>query len=791
MLFYTQKIFTKIATAGILGFALLISPITYAQAPDPADTTDEDDDDQDDDDQDSVQEINTILRPPKLPENLEDVGTCDGDDDTTCEPDRPDPVRPPVLPKVNLDPPPPPATVPDPIVGDKDKDEDFCTLEVQTRPQVACVNAGAARYIRTNNIGHLKIVRSQITTRSASRSSVRVTRQAVQGGTADSFNGRGSLRVSLIAWTTVESVDQGAGNKFKYKTNSINQSLKSGSYLQRIFSRHSRDEHWLSAIQKRFRTHFSDNQESYLAKDKNYEDIQNQSRDITVLPPLKSRVYTLAYDPYVQANRGDALLACISNEWADDVGDHCRSDEITTQILNDANSRIQSRTSSNDWLNLKQRWGSEKIAEHNKKLLIAYFNNVYRKTAEQDAWKGDHIPTGEKPKLVYSTHFAIQSCASSDGIDSRGNTRTLPWPLEQDGMSHDQAINHLSTAAKFNSGGNTSAPKSPFSLIKTALDELNRAIKELKSLKEALRGAQAALASCQSANPPPPEPKPDCSALVAKVAELTAAVRAQEAVVAKLLESKLTKKLQEFMNEKASCYEVRTGILDEAQEQNIDGADDVTAYQPGWWEHTDLGFACKLLEEVAKKTKEITTESKPAVFEKILKELYKVLRLENKRSTIKAKNKSCSPNTDSLDVANSQPFNASGGSGSRPPRWHNILSSAILDMRQGFEHDPRSLPRYTQSIFVSSHPSAGFSVTDKKKFLMTQDPRYITFYSSEHYPEAEEYIPGLPMILIPGKKYVAPNIVSPNQNLCVGVHSSPLAMCELVNITLFRGRHGR
>ena len=239
----------------------------------------------------------------------------------------------------------------------------------------------------------------------------------------------------------------------------------------------------------------------------------------------------------------------------------------------------------------------------------------------------------------------------------------------------------------------------------------------------------------------------------------------------------------------------------------------IIGYTPKWWEHTDLGFACKLLIEETKdlikinrtaglpglndiphgisytfgwkinrysgrwpngeahfdedrkysRHTRVRIANNTATLEKVITTLKKILGLEilEARAHFNGPlNKICSPHTDQHYVTKAVNHPSS-------PDWHRVFSSAVLDTTQ---YPTTTYP--VHNILLSAHPSQNYSSDEVKKHLMTKDPRYITFYSSTPNPK-EGYYPGLPMIFVPGTDYVPPALLSGG----ITVYAYPPAVC--------------
>ena len=229
----------------------------------------------------------------------------------------------------------------------------------------------------------------------------------------------------------------------------------------------------------------------------------------------------------------------------------------------------------------------------------------------------------------------------------------------------------------------------------------------------------------------------------------------------------------------------------------------IVLYYPKWWEHTDLGFACELF---IKKTKGLTpldlrswgwdrrrdevsnidfegykrqaTQNIKSL-EKAIHALEHVIGLEALEARYHAndsskKGKLCSPHTATRLVANTET--------GPDPDWHRLFSHAILDARQNFPsaRRPDWVTPKPFSAFISKHPYPNYSgpLNLYRRHLMILNVLYPIYLSTYDPGKKDDPLPpGMPMLLVPGMDYVAPEMTKDPDALGITVYSHPLAVC--------------
>ena len=691
--------------------------------------------------------------------------------------------------------------------------------------------------------------------------------------------------------------------------------FNNGYYLNHFIMTQKNRGNFGFALQKLFIKHFKKRQKFY-NKLGSVEEIKrlnsrqdkfvpiNRPAKITELPSLSGKVHTIAYDDNVIANGGEALLKCINQ-----TPEKSSPTFFDTKLSDDEKVCLN----SSQWQEKKANESPEKIAIRNKKMLYQYFKHAYGSKGTPKPWKGlileepnfssyltkikSDPPTSsyarqkyfyhvnnnhfvEDPRLVYSTHFAVQSCKEYlyDNTSST-QSKTADQVIKEinkeinivesliDSNEKINAINsklyqlfekympqNLDTPLDTPESIPPSNNRNTFDGKKHVLTNVffglffyvKKMYQEYMTLKGALETNCANLPRFGNA---------DCKLRMSAIAGggITLNQRLYgysfvnsghhfepyfSPLFPRISEYKIKHNsnyileyLNSFLASQPSCYWARIKILaalkrvlyaDAYYDNNTFYTDQqkdlisnkIIAYSPKWWEHTNLGASCRLL---AISTKNITPfarldinfdlnnalpetkrfQNLPIILnenidkiEKIMEALKVVIGLEILQEQYQhqgPKNKTCSPNT-GTDEVNEEATPPT-------PEWHNMYSSAVLDMRQNFNGEDTA----PFKIFSSEHPAKNLSSDAVKKYLMTKDPRYITFYSSSSKFE-ENYHPGLPMIFIPGIDYVAPEIVadqssSPPKTWSgkhgISVYSYPPATCAPSSVTLKKERPRR
>ena len=320
---------------------------------------------------------------------------------------------------------------------------------IRTGDQLACATAGSANYLRQNNLTYVPISRFNIVQeidrviRGAGRSTqTEVTNRQTTTDTSgfDPVN----IRFSLVAWTTAESIDQqqklSPPTKFAYydkhrriRDGSIRDWIKktkpdipgynSGIYPTRI----NYNSHTISNLQRKYIKFFKEIKSKYDSVSGDTENsnfplqVNNPGDYPTVLPPLKSRVYAIAYDNEVDSYGGHAHLKCAfdsSNVLADELAEDLKYLKNECSKDEEKNAEPTSPQEERD------------IAIDNKKLLEAYFKGIYEGNPEwtgEDWQNPNNHETNKDVRLLYSTHYAVQSCltyAENDGSPDEDNRLT-------------------------------------------------------------------------------------------------------------------------------------------------------------------------------------------------------------------------------------------------------------------------------------------------------------------------------------------------------------------------------
>lgn len=705
--------------------ALLTAPAAYSQAPDDIDAPEAQQD------SNPYEEMSSVIKKSPtvtvIENNVYDTPECSEEDDSGCAPE----------------------------VPEKD------LFHIRTGTEVACASAGTASFLRNNNLDYAEITHETVNI--VRRGTVGPSIETEQRETTTSLDGldegrirRDNLKFSLVAWTKVgratvmsrvdeERVDQIEPIRF-----------------------HVFPKNVATAMQGLFISYFKTEKKAYGEVENPPTDLPVLRSKITVEPPLSGYVHAIAYDDDVPSNAGEAFL-----KPADLLDGYQASSLIEWQ--RDCASRRQE---------LKENVNPDKIAECNKILLNDYFKQVYK---EHQAWSSGG-GADQKPKLVYSTHFAVQSCKEYSRENDKEEIKTAREVIEY--LKHYSDID-------VEKKGDKEAEQGVFHELKEKFDKL---LKEYKKLIEQI--VELGKKDCL----PPADDTDDCLTR----AERRNAERKKDLAIGYIneeLKKEPLKDLKTYIEQQSSCYHLRSEIHKE-----LGLTEKTVAYSPKWWEHTDLGFACKLLhEQIKEKTKvdpsfttefnkldksstdttlKTTAESELIKSENISAFLSNVLKLEQKELDYQdqptKKNFVCSPDT--KDVYVSAPTATNGPT----PDWHRLLSSAVLDMRQ----DLGVLKKKPHRIFSSTHPSGDFGFNKTEQYLVTRDPQFMTFYTSlEGQERGEKRFPtglGLPMVIVPGEEYKLPSVIKdlPNNNgFGISVYAYPISICEIVTITRFPARH--
>ena len=784
---------------------------------------------------------------------------------------------------------------------------------IRTGTQMSCANSGAATFLKNSKLSHLNVeARDIIDKRSRVPSLFNKNRSSES---REKFSGRARVKVALVAWTTVESKHHrfsrfssssprdssgsniigigvsfiiGVGsNSFEFPGEDpfIN-TFRSGNFYGNLITKVTRGLLRITsislgrlnkAVQGSFVDHFKTRQTHYKNLDeenlKNPQQsgntlLQHNTVGIAVLPPLSVQMHTLAYDDEVMANAGDALLRCV-NEGTEE-----------NQVFFDADLDVDKKVclSESQWMEKKSNSTPDELATHNKKLLYTYFKQVYG-NYKNGPYRRFPRGTEPFPTLVFSTHFAVQSCQNyAQNTEHNINRKTAHQvinEINEEIKNVYQIIRRREKLTKDNTNlyrlFEQYKPRLIQGNLQNNVDITSPDYKEKKAVLSSpfywtLRIFEKVREKYIQA-----ESKVQNGTTIGEIIKIYSDLRFHNRVQAGskrgyrfdnvhsdniawyVREVRTEPKADGLLHENfggmlyggrdggvRSCYDVRELLTYNAKwvyyyDQNPDqrfsyrgvgttqwftNSEDQTmfrnllGYSPKWWEYTDLGYACKLLAGglFLKNFSPLkglyrdfvglnyyrnnrSAKSLPLgqqlprewvnLVRKNITELDKIIELlkvtvglevlEAKYQHYGPKNKACSPDTKTYRVTeNKTP---------PEPHWHNVFSSAVLDMRQNFD-DPTSKPF---KIFSSQHPSAGFSTDALKQYLMTKDPLYLTFYSSE--PDLEEnYHPGLPMIMVPGTEYIAPEVVADESSTPssgysgkygISVYSYPPAVCNL------------
>ena len=287
---------------------------------------------------------------------------------------------------------------------------------IRTGTQMSCANTGAANFLKNSGLSFLGLDYTDI---------------AGDRSTAQSFIKKKShlkarVKFSLVAWTTVESVslDEKDDEDYVYMSQHFNEMVQSPPqyfkmggnpdyFANSITNRLTNYLHWTRYNQDLFRERFIRRLKAYSSlteanvKAKPPRLPPLHYKNTTVLPPLAPRVHTLYYDDNVTANAGEVAFNCLRNE------DH--------GVKDPEYSRDVARCLTADpatWHRTKATKTPKQIAKENKKQLLRYFEEVYNPTSSHTIhkpWEGSSGTEEERrqydhPRLIYSTHFAVQSC---------------------------------------------------------------------------------------------------------------------------------------------------------------------------------------------------------------------------------------------------------------------------------------------------------------------------------------------------------------------------------------------
>ena len=704
--------------------ALLTASTAYSQAPDDIDAPEAQQD------SNPYEEMTSVIKKSPtatvIENNVHEIPECSDEDDSGCPPEVPEVTH----------------------------------FHIRTGTEVACASAGTASFLRNNKLDYAEV--TQTTVNVVRRGTVGpATETVVREDTEDSsaLGGEGfrddNLKFSLVAWTTVESVDQRKSPPpFSYTdlSDEVKDFFTSGereTFLKNIN---------VEDMQRRFIRHFKTRQGGYVNVKNPPTDLPpSHPEKITVLPPLSGRVHAIAYDDNVPSSAGEAFL---------------KPADVQAGSLEGWEECERKRD------RLKENVNPNEIAKCNKILLNSYFKQVYN-NEEHQAWSSGG-GADQKPKLVYSTHFAVQSCKEYSHS-----------PRDEGAITASKVIENLNGLVEsLKTPGNASNGDEP---TESVFYKLKKKFEELKKQYEKLKKAKKNLAktTCTPITPT------NCLNLGEKATEKQEQSSAIKEIN-NLLKYAPVKDLKAYTNKQSSCYHLRSGIREELN------LSDTVAYSPKWWEHTDLGFACKLLheqinsddkliltfDEVNESTSGEKADEMIKRAEKVEGFVSKVLKLEQieqeYQKTPRKTNFVCSPNTDKLEVKAAQQ-NKQGPT----PDWHRLLSSAVLDMRQ----DYGVLRKKPNRIFSSTHPSGDFGFNKNEQYLVTRDPHFMTFYTSLKGRErGDRQFPtglGLPMVIVPGEGYKLPSVIGTEeaQGYGISVYAYPISICEIVTITRFPARH--
>ena len=321
---------------------------------------------------------------------------------------------------------------------------------IRTATKMSCANAAATNFLKNKKLSYLDL---KITDIMDSRSRARsvLSRDTSRRDYAK-FKGEERVTFSLIAWTTVESVDSGkekwsrldnspgGGNHFirgryvdmingRSGNNGANRSrynyIHKGLWLKKINDDTNAWTNVIKKIQRRYFLAFDNIQYSYdeLVKstrgrtnnnprgsglvheaDRNrwarvdYDTRPYYVDQPLIMPPLAHRVHVIGYDDDVMPNAGEALLRCADEE-AGNRGE---------RKVFEPDEAFDRRVCLNydDWRRAKVEETSSQIAKRNKRLLKAYFAKVYDPESSDviyRPWEGNPERTGPYRGGIYSS----------------------------------------------------------------------------------------------------------------------------------------------------------------------------------------------------------------------------------------------------------------------------------------------------------------------------------------------------------------------------------------------------
>ena len=338
---------------------------------------------------------------------------------------------------------------------DWDGDDSACPFKppesseffIRTATKMSCANTAAANFLKGRKLSYLDLKITDIMD-SRSRAQSALSRDRSRRNYAK-FKGEERVTFSLVAWTTVESVDSGVERSSHPINPFIHNHFERGRYndmYNKHWGRNRDDPHkgiWLQNINNNVANYLRD---SFIARVESFyfsafkmmkysfEDtikqigpsssnsfngvphLLEQNRWVgahgnkapLLQPPLAHRVHVIGYDDDVMPNAGEALLRCADEE-AGVRGE--RKDFDPTKAF-DRSVCLD----YDDWRKSKVEETPSQIAKRNKRLIKAYFAKIYDPTSRDviyRPWEGNPEktePYSEKPQLVYATYFAVQSC---------------------------------------------------------------------------------------------------------------------------------------------------------------------------------------------------------------------------------------------------------------------------------------------------------------------------------------------------------------------------------------------
>ena len=317
------------------------------------------------------------------------------------------------------------------VVCEREGDDRHCPLiipedgefYIRTGTQMSCANTGAANFLKKSGLSFLDIDYTDIVDQRSTASTLFKKRRA---NTAK-FTGKARVKFSLVAWTTVQSMDQKIKMIDPERIDWTHADTRKhpGQYFRvggnpDYFSDDTkplfiRRNLGLSIIDYKhiFTKHFLHRQKIYSSLTE--ADVKANPPRLpplhpnyaTVLPPLAPRVHALYYDDDVIANAGEAALNCLYSE-DHGVKDPEYSKDFTRCLTQDPIA----------WKHMKATRTPKQIAQRNKSQLLRYFEEVYNPNSSHiihKPWEGSDGSRTQRseygtPRLIYSTHFAVQSC---------------------------------------------------------------------------------------------------------------------------------------------------------------------------------------------------------------------------------------------------------------------------------------------------------------------------------------------------------------------------------------------